>query len=505
MRKIISLVLVCFLVGRTSAFAEIELLKNDNYVVNSSPYFRTDVITLNNNLDLDNKHSGDSVTYFGFEYSLDFDLQFKDNGPHMYMKLKRAGPFGNDAPLFAHDSVETLGGEVKRYSQADLLPEIKEFWADFPLYNLPIRARGGLLGLSVGHGFAVGNYYENYGIRFYHDDENFKWNFHYFIPDVVNKNRLGPHLSQEKDEGIDYEHSNAHLFVTDIRFLAGRSTIAPYVGILFDETGEKRYNYFASPTHSDILGTAGLSWDITLDKFSLELEWARNFGRAKSSDPAYPDVEHCGYFAYAGMAYDMERFKPHSRFILASGNKITKDMVDNGDEVFSGSKNRAFSVYSPFNNNLFDTINPYTSMGPLVAMGRGWGLNYGISRPVTFEDPGLFDNIILPGLGFDYQITDKLSVTGDYWYLRAMEKGIGSYEGVSKELSADLGNEVDVSFSYAVNNSLTISLFSGYFFPGRFYKEKRDDTGGSLSTPFIRGDGKADSAYQFELIMEIKF
>ncbi len=181
-------------------------------------------------------------------------------------------------------------------------------------------------------------------------------------------------------------------------------------------------------------------------------------------------------------------------------------MIDNVDTVLTSGKNRAFSVYSPLNANLADAITSTTITGPLVAMGRGWGLNYGINRPTTFGDPGLYENIILPGLGFDYQLTDKLSLTFDWWYLKAMEKGIGTYDGISKKLSSDLGNEIDLSFTYTLNNNVTLSLLSGYFFPGKYYKEERDDTTGtSLFTPFIRGDGKADGAYQIEVTMEVKF
>jgi len=50
-----------------------------------------------------------------------------------------------------------------------------------------------------------------------------------------------------------------------------------------------------------------------------------------------------------------------------------------------------------------------------------------------------------------------------------------------------------------------VSLLGGYFFPGRYYKELRDDTTGSLFSPFVRGDGSPDCAYQLELSMELKF
>jgi hypothetical protein len=51
---------------------------------------------------------------------------------------------------------------------------------------------------------------------------------------------------------------------------------------------------------------------------------------------------------------------------------------------------------------------------------------------------------------------------------------------------------------------MMISLLGGYFIPGKYYKEKRDDTP-SLFSPYVRGDGNTDSAYQIELSVEFNF
>jgi len=56
-----------------------------------------------------------------------------------------------------------------------------------------------------------------------------------------------------------------------------------------------------------------------------------------------------------------------------------------------------------------------------------------------------------------------------------------------------------------LNKNVKLGFLGGYFFPGRYYKERRDDTQGSLLSPFVRGDGDADNAYQVELVMEVTF
>ncbi len=125
-------------------------------------------------------------------------------------------------------------------------------------------------------------------------------------------------------------------------------------------------------------------------------------------------------------------------------------------------------------------------------------MNYGIGRPTTFSDPYLFENLILVCLGLDFQLTEKFSMTFDWWYLRAAQRGVGTLAGENILLSPDLGNELDLYFNYDLTKNIALSLFGGYFFPGRFYKEERDDGDGSLFSPFVRGDGEADGAFQIE-------
>ncbi|MFA5389166.1 MAG: hypothetical protein WC312_05360, partial [Candidatus Omnitrophota bacterium] len=470
-----------------------------------SPYFRTDAVAMKNTVDLDSNNKDDSTVYLGIDYSLDLDLKFKDDGPEAYIKLERNGPSDYNAPLFTHNTLINSSGRVDNYQDRELLPHIEEFWYDFPLYSLPSRAKAGLFVYEAGNNIAVPAYYENYSLSLYGGKEDLKWKFYYCRPDLVNRSFLGPRIEQEREQGISYQSNKANFFAADVILERGKNSFQPYIEILSDNSGDSRARVFSTPTNKDLLGTAGLAWNLLLDKLSVKAEGAMNFGKAKSSDPAFKDVEHRGYLLYGDVSYDLGRMIPHSRFTYASGNKVTTEMADNGDTELTSGKNRAFSAYSPMNTNLWDSLGPNQEFLPLVAMGNGWGLNYGVSRPTTLGDPGLFENLILFDIGFDYQLTDKLSFTFDWWYLRAAEEGVGVFETVSKKLSPELGNEVDLYFEYELNENVIISLYSGYFFPGRYYKEKRDDTDGSIFTPFVRGDGEADGAYQIEASLAVEF
>ncbi|MCX5702785.1 MAG: hypothetical protein NTW64_07480 [Candidatus Omnitrophica bacterium] len=137
-------------------------------------------------------------------------------------------------------------------------------------------------------------------------------------------------------------------------------------------------------------------------------------------------------------------------------------------------------------------------------MGGGYGLNYGIPRPGTFYAAD-FDNLILASIGFDFNATKKLTIGFYGYYLSAFERGVGIQGGQARYLSRELGQEVDLFIDYQLSQNTLISVLGGCFFPGKYYKELREDAGGSLFSPFVRGDGDADCAYQFELAVEFKF
>ncbi len=486
------------------------MLDTDNFALSMDTYLRSDLISFKNVVDLDSHNKDDQSTYFGIDYSLAFNLNLKKENQQYYLKLERNGPYDYDAPLFIHNTLMVSGpSHIDRYKNDELLPQAEEFWFDLPILDMPLRFKAGLFPYNIGKGFAQGTgSFENYGFNLYHPGENFSCRLNYFRPDLVYKTRLGPKIHQEKDEGIAYEPNAANYFALDAVIGSDKTKFQPFVSILLDRTAvNKRTDLFAAPVRKDILGILGLDYDTKVENLSLGFELARNFGTAESEDAEFKDIEHKGYLAYTTASYNMGKFSPHCQFLLTSGNKVTTDMVDNGDDKFLGSANKAFSSYSPLNTNLFDSLSPIADSLPMVFFGWGNGLNYGvgINRPSTLADDGVIENMIMPSLGFDYKFTDKFSVTVDWWYLKANERGIGTLAGFAKELSRDLGQEIDLSFSYDINKNVNVSLCTGYFSPGKYFKEERDDINGSLFTPFVRGDGNANAAYQLELSAEFKF
>jgi hypothetical protein len=480
------------------------LFDTDKAALSLEAYLRKDLVTLENTVDLDSSNDDDKTTYLGIDYSLAFGLTFKENGPKFYLKLERNGPFDYDAPLFVHNTLLTSGGVIEEYRKDELLPQLEEFWADTAFLGAS-RVKLGLFTYIVGNGFSLNGSFENYGFSIYRETEDSFWRFYYCRPDLVYKNHLGPRIRQDEEQGIDYNHNASNFFAFDTKFQKGKSIFWPYIGVLADYTSNgKRDNAFAAPIKKDFLGTLGLAYTLKQDKFSANLELARNFGKGESESPEFEDVEHSGYLIFAGIDYDSDKFKPFINLLVSSGNKVPLDAALNGDEKLTSGKNRAFSYFSPLNNNLGESISGCCTYRPVVATGAGYGIQYGVPRPATFSASD-FDNLIMPSIGFDLKPTEKLTLSLYAYYIRSFQKAAGMLNGEPKRLSADLGEEIDLFIDYQATKNVLISFLTGYFFPGDYYKEERDDTPGSLFSPFVRGDGSVDPAFQIELSLELKF
>ena len=504
MLKKLSLAVVGIFFLKSACFGHI-ILETEHFALSIDSYLRQDCVSLKNTVDLDNSNSDDTTIYLGIDYSIGFRLESKTGGPQFYLKLERNGPGDYDAPLFVHNTLMTSGGAIEKYRNEELLPNIEEFWIDTPLLR-NFRFKAGLYAYEVGHGFSLNGGYENYGFTLYKELENFTWRLYYCRPDVVYKNHLGPRVRQDEEQGYVYNHNAANFFATDVKFNIGNNSLQPYIGVLADYTSAgKRNNYFSAEINKDILGTLGLALCLKQDSLTFKSEAAHNFGQAESSDAAYKDVEHRGYLVYTDLKYNIGKFIPSLQFLVCSGNKVTPEIAREGAETLTSGKNRAFSSYSPLNKNLDDSIASSNSdMRPLVAMGGGYGLNYGVPRPRTFACTD-FDNLLMPALGLDFNATEKLSFGLYGYYLRSFVRPVGTLGAEGKYLSQDLGYETDLFIDYQINKNILVSCLGGYFLPGRYYKELRDDTTGSLFSPFVRGDGNADSAYQMELAVELQF
>lgn len=486
------------------------MFENDLMNVSLDTYLRTDLVSFKNVLSLDSAHKDDSTTYLGVDYSLGFTTRLKEPDTKFFLKLERNGPYDYDAPVWIHKQLIVSGPRsVEAYRNEELLPQAEEFWLDTPVGGAPVRFKAGLFPYEVGMGFAQGTgSFENYGVSLHHESDSLNWRLLYLRPDLVYKTRLGPRIPQEAQEGIAYEPNAANYIACDASYTAKNYSVLPFVSVLLDNTSSgKRTNTFSTPVHKEILGILGMDYALKIKDFSFGMEVARNFGGAKSLDPDAKDITHEGYLAYLDTSYTQGPWSPHGRFLFSSGNKVTTDMVDNGDTQFPGSTNKAFSSYSPLNTNLFDSLSPTPSSIPLVFFGWGNGLNYGVglNRPSTLADDAVLENLIMPSFGVEYKFSETLSAAVDWWYILANQRGVGTFEGEAIELSRNLGQEVDVSINYDMNKHVSLSLCTGYFIPGSYFKEKRDDDTGSLLTPFVRGDGEADPAYQIEASVEFKF
>ncbi len=468
-------------------------------------YTRADLVSIKNQNSLNGSNRDDSSTYLGLDYHIALQADGKDGRPSWYVKVERNGPYDYDAPLFVHNTLMP-SGVVEEYRDDELFPQVEEFWVDAPLPG-SFGLKTGLYSYQVGNGFALNGGYENYGLSLYHSAQGCSLRMYYCRPDLVYKNHLGPRIRQEEEQGIDYQHNAANFYAVDAVLKGPAGSLQGYAGALVDHTSSgKRDNSFAAPVDRDILGTFGAAGEIAIGAWQFKLEGSRNFGKGRSADREnYEDITHSGYLVYAAGEYTSGRVSPSLQVVLCSGNEVTLDNAAAGDTAIQGGRNRAFSYSSPLNKNISDSISSSNSdMLPIVAMGGGYGLNYGVDRPGTFS-PGDFDNLIMPSLGADYRVNEKLTLGLYGYYLRSFTRGAGMSGGEPVRLSAELGSEADIFCDYQLREGMVLSFLGGYFVPGRYYRQARDDTGGSLLSPFVRGDGNAEPAYQVELVLETRF
>ena len=483
-----------------------ELINTAQLGLTLDTYFRADLVSFKNVVTLDSHNKDDATTYLGIDYSFALSADFKDSGNRAYLKLERNGPYDYSAPIFIHNTLYTSVGQVEKYRGVQLLPQIEEFWYDAKVVG-SFGVKAGLFIYEVGNGFALNGNYENYGLTLYMQTPDLLWRLYYCRPDLIYKYRLGPPVPQEKAEEQNYEPNAANFFATDAKLVVGKQTFWPYLGMLADYTsaGKRGDNIFTAPVDRDLLGTFGAAWEFKDDNFTLKLEAAHNFGYAQSANSDYKNITHAGYMFYTGFDCVLGKLVPELQFLVCSGNKATPEMAESGLTQYPGSRNRAFSYFSPTNYNLGDTISTSNvDMLPIVAMSGGYGLNYGVLRPDTFAS-GDFENLMMPSLGFDYNFTDKLCLSIYGYYLRSFTRPVGVVEGRGAYLSQDLGYEADVFVDYKFNKNITLGFLGGYYVPGQFYRVKRDDTEGSLFSPCVQSDGNVNNAYQIEFYAEMKF
>ncbi|MFH1878970.1 MAG: hypothetical protein ABH883_09210, partial [Candidatus Omnitrophota bacterium] len=462
-------------------------------------------------LTLDYNDKSDLQNYMGYQWYTGLGVSYLEKYEG-YIKIASYGPAEYDAPVVPRGQVHTLWGDVGEYWGKKLLPRLEEWWVDAPLDPVPARVKTGLFCYTVGSGLALGGDYEKYGVNLYHENDNFEWTAHFDVPDIDHKWYLGPKLIAEKEAfNIRYD-TKAYFFATDMVIKFGDNMIQPYAGFLADMTPwARRSSVYDVRVDKDYLGTYGGYLNLNFGEFSLFAESAANFGKAVSADPGYCDMKHTGYMFFTGASYSFrdDRIVPRARFFYISGNKFTGGDITDGQIVKSA--NREFSVYSPTDSNLADTHYPAFDMGPYVFSGMGDNLNQGIPRPNTFGDPYQMSNLIAPAAGIDIRLTDKFSVSLDYWYLHTEQLPVGAdYDPVKDEyhpytLPGDLGSEFDIYAEYSVNDNIRYSFLAGIFFPGDYYRKRRgdEDAAGIAASP--RFDGGASNAWVIEAAVTYVF
>ncbi len=481
--------------------------QESNWSFSPGVHLRTSYNFVGNTVDLNSKNNNDKTSYLGYAYDFTLDLRHLD-GAEFYAFIERRGRADYDAPLSGNRSINSLFGKYGWYRQGDMTPRLREYWAQLPLSAAnDLNFKVGLYpyGRDVGNRIVLGGKYENYGLTLSGINQWGDWNLHWEKEDLNNRIHLGKVV--DLDKGNKFNDTSAYFYAADTTLNLADHKLQLYMGWLHDKTPEgagARASKYSTAVKNEDLITPGAYLNLNFGKLSVGVEGARNFGEAKAVTSNKPDIEHKGYLWVGDANYNLGSFKPKMKVIAASGNEF--DESNFNETKLSSNENNAFSVFSPLNTNLTDT-HYQKQFGPYVAMAGGYAVNFGVSRPGTYGDPFIFENLVAWTFGFDFTPVDKVYWGMDWWFLKTMESAYGlDQNGRVKEFSKDLGQELDLFASYQLTENIKLSVLGGYFFPGNYYSEKRTDTAANnVFAPTPRRDGKADDAYQLELGVDITF
>ncbi len=484
-----------------------------NYKLSSRFHARISSNSSSNLTDLDNDQD-DSIYYIGYHYEVSLSLKHTSSA-EFFLHLKRDNISEYDAPLWLDDRLKTLFGTRHEYTKAKFLPRMYRMYFDFPVMDfLDTRMRLGYFPYLVGNGYALGGKYPNAGATLYLGPENLRGRLHYDRVDSYNNYKWGPGIGRD-EASFSGAGTNADFYAADLILKTGKHSIQPYIGLLHDYTSAKNrinnfddFNSNGTRVNDDLLGTVGIDVNLNFEKFNFGIEFARNFGKANSSDKSdrdRTDITHKGWLLVADTGYKLGIVRPKGKFVWASGP--TSRRQDLLDFRYRSNNNRTFSVYTPTNTNTFDAHYQKTGIGPYLATASTYLFNFGIDRPGIFNDPFVIENIIYFNGGLEFFPVDKAYISLDYWNMHADEPGYGLNSiGQAEKLPSELGHEIDFFASYAVTRHFSINLQGGLFFPGKYYRKDRGDlfSRGNLGfSPVLPRNGLGDPSDAF--LMTIGF
>lgn len=528
------LVLCCVVLSFSSTLSALPTQRfGDSWKLNVSPDLRLSYQRANNTGDLKG-NEGDSLEYGSYIYNLPISIQYGTMF-RFFTKITGEGPSHYAAPLKdLTTSVE--GANVNRNGSGDSVfyPWLAEAWIQ--LYTTPNHSlQVGQSPYKVGNGYALGGQYNHYGLTYLYEKGRNNVRLRYSLLDRENAYSEIRKKTNSKWLGRSAD-SDAYMIAADILFQPVKRksfslTFQPYGGFLHDQTpleSRAQPGYFANIKTTVVGGTAvytyqpykakldeiltyGLSTTFDSPYLTVNLEYAKNGGKTtgQENNQNWGDITHSGYLFHSEVKAHAGMFTPRAKLVLASGNEVnTTDPTNYYNATLKRNENKAFSVFSPLNTNLVDS-HAHGAPVPVVAMAGGYTMNYGIRRPGTFNDPHVWENLSAYDFGLNIVPHSKVFLMTDFWILKAMNAAIGQdSSNTIKQLSKDLGSEIDFYATYSITHSLSVGAHGGLFMPGDYYKTVRTDLQGDRNgeiSQTVRADGSAENAHQVEFFVTYKF
>lgn len=235
-----------------------------------------------------------------------------------------------------------------------------------------------------------------------------------------------------------------------------------------DNTVGINYTLLESDDIDQVIGIVGPALDgLTLQNVGLHAngmvagityaaEVDMQFGKLKAQpEGVLPDSKYRGWAVYAKGGYKLEPVNIRAAFAMGSGEKDLNDQKNKEFQVIMPADTESTVARFTHYTQIYERTIATAALAQTVA---GPNRNTGIANTTYYN------------LGFDVLPTKELSLSLDGYIIRATTTD-GWRDTVLRDVSKNVGWELDGKGSYKLAKNLTYFVEAGVFRPGAFYED----------------------------------
>lgn len=384
-----------------------------------------------------------SSAFYSTNVNLTVDVKVTDNVRGM-VEFETASGTGRNSGLYYWGNYDT---------KADAIMRIRQAWIQYTgsgLLGVPAGIKVGHMPLSLGEKQFVNN--ERFG-----DDAILLW------VDPIKELHIAGAITKLNEGGL-YDHSDdldGYILLGNY-MLDKDNTVGAYWVWLHSDGNVPA---LGAGTNVDKLNAhdVGLHANGNVSGLKYNFEADLQFGtvtalKGEEFVDGKDELDFSGWAIYAKLAYALDPVNIRASFAYGSGEDDAGDGDIDEFQTLLGPDYGMTARLTHFTQIYERTIATAAFNSVLTTREGGNWVNTGIANTTVYN------------LGIDVNPLKELSISLDGFYLRASENGAWE-DALEKNVSKNLGWEVDSKISYKIAKNLTYFIEAAYFKPGNFYKD----------------------------------